>query len=896
MADVVLDPKNSGLGREVRRGLQWRISRRRLLALVRKADAARDRKDWQEAARLYQAVSQASPSSHAIRVQLGHAYKELGDFASADLNYQEALRLSPRDDDIHLQIGHLEKLKRNLNEAAAHYAKAAVLNLDNTNALVEYDALAPKLGLPPLPFGVDGNLSEGARNTRKMLTTNANQNLQQVLSVADQARDNRRWHEAAEFYRQYLAVRSADAPIWVQLGHALKESGNPAEAESAYKKSLALAPDVADTQLQLGHLYKKMRSFSNAITAYREAIRLDDTLFDARRELANFGISTGEVLFSQVTLASRKPNMFIDLSDVFSYLHHHQTVTGIQRVQLGIANAIIAMTFKERSGILFLSEADDGRNYVVIDDAFLIELSHELSRNEVEHARLIDVMRSATSLGRCYEPVAGDSFLLLGAFWVLPNIVERIILLKRTSVRVGALIHDLIPITYPEFCEKSLTETFKSYVFRVLSLIDFVLTQSDHSGRCVQDFMVRNHILPVPIRTLRSAHKTWNAPNQPAAIPSTIARFTKEEFVLYVSTIEIRKNHIYLFRVWKRLIVKLGAKTPLLVFVGRPGWRVTDLMSQLESTSNLNGKIRILHNLSDAELATLYRSALFTVFPSFEEGWGLPVGESFIFGRPCVASNSSSVPEVGGTFADYVDPFNDNDGYEKILRFIQDRSFLEERARNIKENFKPRDWSDVAGDLIEVVRSLVGEAATTSKTIEVPRATPGHMYRLRHGNDASRLAESGDSEFAHFACDMGWDRVETFGRWMRGRSARLEFLIERSANTPILVILETFTVGWLSSMHLQITANEADCPLVKLEPGVRKFLALHFTPTSGRVALEFNGVGDIVAGSDPRKFLWLGLGSVGYASATDALARVMLLEELLTSVSEIVTLRPTQTS
>lgn len=64
-------------------------------------------------------------------------------------------------------------------------------------------------------------------------------------------------------------------------------------------------------------------------------------------------------------------------------------------------------------------------------------------------------------------------------------------------------------------------------------------------------------------------------------------------------------------------------------------------MEQLESTSYLNGTIKILHDLSDWELAELYRSAMFTVFPSFEEGWGLPVGESLIFGRPCIASNTS---------------------------------------------------------------------------------------------------------------------------------------------------------------------------------------------------------------------------------------------------------------
>ena len=105
-------------------------------------------------------------------------------------------------------------------------------------------------------------------------------------------------------------------------------------------------------------------------------------------------------------------------------------------------------------------------------------------------------------------------------------------------------------------------------------------------------------------------------------------------------------------------------------------------------------------------MAALYKATLFTVFPSFVEGWGLPVGESLMFGRPCVASNASSVPEVAGDFVEYIDPFNDHDGYEKILRFVEDREYLEERAQRIKNEFRPREWGDVAKDMIATVQSL----------------------------------------------------------------------------------------------------------------------------------------------------------------------------------------------
>jgi len=111
------------------------------------------------------------------------------------------------------------------------------------------------------------------------------QNVGQLISAADAARDGRRWQEAARLYQEHLDLRPDDAPIWVQLGHALKESGNLGDAETAYKQSLELAPDVADTQLQLGHLYKVSGHFSEALKCYEQAALLNPDLGDAKHEI-----------------------------------------------------------------------------------------------------------------------------------------------------------------------------------------------------------------------------------------------------------------------------------------------------------------------------------------------------------------------------------------------------------------------------------------------------------------------------------------------------------------------------------------------------------------------------------------------------------------------------------
>ena len=521
-----------------------------------------------------------------------------------------------------------------------------------------------------------------------------------MLESANRARDEKQWAEAADLYARYLEIEETDSGNWIQLGHALKESGDYDGAERAYMTALKLTPNEPDVSLQLGHLFVRTRNSGRAIVAYRQALQLNPTLKEAREarvELERLGVTVDDPRRS--SKGARRSTKFIDLSDVFFYLRHHSTVSGIQRVQLGIAQALIAFPEAKRDGIHFLAEGDDRNSYNIIDDVYILEICTQLAFDDVDHLRLKAVMQKTLDESAPYYPVAGDVILMLGAFWVLENVAERIGALRRKGVRVGTLIHDIIPLTHPEYCERSLTDSFRSHFYTVTKFVDFIMTVSDYTAGSVKKFLDDSEIPCPPMRTLPLAHKTWKPPTESGDLPMNVTNLIKERYVLYVSTIEIRKNHTYMFRIWKRLLQLRGRDVPKLVFLGRPGWRVTDLLAQLESTANLDGAIRILHDLSDTALSAVYRNAMFTVFPSLVEGWGLPVGESLVFGRPCLASNSSSVPEAGGEFVDYIDPHNETDGYAKVARFLDDPAYLEERTNNIAQKFRPREWSDVAENL-----------------------------------------------------------------------------------------------------------------------------------------------------------------------------------------------------
>ena len=115
------------------------------------------------------------------------------------------------------------------------------------------------------------------------------------ISLADRARDSRNWVTAARCYQQALDQEPDNSPIWVQYGHALKESGHLLEAENAYRKSLELDADLADTHLQLGHVLKIQGRKIEASAAYLRALVLDPGLEHATLELIGLGWTRGRI-------------------------------------------------------------------------------------------------------------------------------------------------------------------------------------------------------------------------------------------------------------------------------------------------------------------------------------------------------------------------------------------------------------------------------------------------------------------------------------------------------------------------------------------------------------------------------------------------------------------------
>jgi len=288
----------------------------------------------------------------------------------------------------------------------------------------------------------------------------------------------------------------------------------------------------------------------------------------------------------------------------------------------------------------------------------------------------------------------GDTLLALGSPWSHPAYAEVVQRQRAKGMRFGLLVYDLIPLRRPEWCDRGLVRLFRAWYDSVIPLCDQLFAISRASALDVEAYARERGItLPGPVVPIPIGTGFGKAGQGPSSLPDrTLPQ--PGSYALIVSTIEARKNHLLLFRIWRRMLEEMPPeRVPTLVFAGRIGWLVEDLMHQIANTGNLDGKLVIIEDPSDADLVALYQGCLFTMFPSFFEGWGLPVTESLALGKPCFISNRTSLPESGGKLARAFDPDNLHEAYAMIRAAIDDRDDLAQWEAQVRREFKPVPWS-----------------------------------------------------------------------------------------------------------------------------------------------------------------------------------------------------------
>jgi glycosyltransferase involved in cell wall biosynthesis len=297
---------------------------------------------------------------------------------------------------------------------------------------------------------------------------------------------------------------------------------------------------------------------------------------------------------------------------------------------------------------------------------------------------------------------ARDTLVCVGGGWAHNDITAITTSKRQLGFRFVLFCHDIIPEMFPQFLKAADVEMHWDYLRRAFEAADLVIFNSRTVEADVKAYCKTQGVaLGATAVCLLGA--VMGTQDVTAPLPSGLER---ERYAVLVSTIEPRKGHRVIYDAWLRL---LEAGIPQrarfkLVFAGRKGWMVDDLMRDLENDARLAGTLVMLHDASDATVAALYRDAAFGLFPSRYEGYGLPLVEAFQHGKAVIASTGGALPEVAGNFSPCLDP-TDMEAWQRMLAtWIEDPAARHPYETRIRTSFRPRKWDEASREFFALAR------------------------------------------------------------------------------------------------------------------------------------------------------------------------------------------------
>ncbi len=534
---------------------------------------------------------------------------------------------------------------------------------------------------------------------------------------ADRLRRAGRLADAEALYRQYLADRPDDAVGWCMLAHCVHAQGRLAEADALYAEAAALAPDNPDAQLfRAGFLFQRGREADIPPFAIR-ARAAGATEAQIAEACGQFGLGLEPAPDADADAAA----LWIDLTDLLIYLRHNANLSGIHRV----ITALMQHASAQPARIGFVLTRPWSDVFWALSPQAVGELLPMIEAGQGASPPMRALIDRLVRGARPASPRPGLRYLQPGAFWLNEGSPPLHAALRRAGAVEIVLLHDLIPLTHPQLCMADQVQLFNGVVGEVLLGAHGFIANSRHTGTEVEAAIDAHGLPPRPVAVTPLAHAM--RPAAPAGDwPDSIAALRGQVFVLSVGTIERRKNHALLVRVWARLLA-CGLRPPILVLAGKPGWDYSELETALAETGGLDGLLRIMPGLSDTALETLYQNCLFTAAPSLIEGWGLPIGESMARGKLCVTSERGSMPEVGEGHALLIDPEDADAAVPLFRRLITDHAWRAGLEADMAARFSPRDWPEVATTIIDACMGMAVDAAQAGEPAR-PRLPPGLRF------------------------------------------------------------------------------------------------------------------------------------------------------------------------
>ena len=334
--------------------------------------------------------------------------------------------------------------------------------------------------------------------------------------------------------------------------------------------------------------------------------------------------------------------------------------TGIGKYTLGMINAIAVL--------------DKKNTYYLYSQKKILDFKRRLPRLPGRNfSHYVDYFKKGP------EGVLPD----VDVFWASAYDLHR-----PKGARFIVTVHDVIIKAYPHGHSKRTIEEIDEKLKRVLSEADAIAADSCNTKSDLMRFY------GTPDSKIHVIYPGVNITNHESRITN------HENYILFVGTLEPRKNVDGLIRAFDLLKKESGIRHRLYI-VGMKGWMYEDIFRAYEK-SEFKKDIIFKGYVEEKELERLYQRASVFVYPSFYEGFGLPIVEAFSYGIPVVTSKTSSCGEIAGDSALLVDPKDHREIASSVKRLINDQDLRQELINKGIERAKEFTSTESARQLVNL--------------------------------------------------------------------------------------------------------------------------------------------------------------------------------------------------
>ena len=264
-------------------------------------------------------------------------------------------------------------------------------------------------------------------------------------------------------------------------------------------------------------------------------------------------------------------------------------------------------------------------------------------------------------------------------------------------------IHDLSLLLYPQTHEKRLVLRAKLKLPRTARRANAVITPSEAVKREVCEYLgVRaEKVFAIPEAARSAFYRVAASESRPICERLGV----EEQFILFVGTVEPRKNLLTLVRAFERILRTTSVRLQLVI-AGEKGWLSDDLMTYLNA-SGIHDRVLFTGHLPDDDLRALYSACLVFVYPSLYEGFGLPLLEAMSCGAPVVTSNVPSIVETAGDAARLISPTDVDELSRAIMDLATDAKEREYRSTAGIKHAQKFSWEQTAAATFDIYQRIL---------------------------------------------------------------------------------------------------------------------------------------------------------------------------------------------